>query len=156
MRGGRGHIFDNPENLSRLLELYQAGWRLTQIAEEFSCDHTSVLYQVRKHGVWGQRSFILPPRKPQLMERFSVSVFVPSKSKNMNTHKYEYVIEELSRPGKTYKQYRKEADARNVAQVEARAALMARLREEKVERDAKIARGEIVILKEATEFNGSL
>lgn len=152
---GKGHVFANPETLSRLLDLYRAGWRLTQLADEFRCDHTSVLYQVRKHGVWGNREFILPPRKPQQRELVAVSVFVhtayPEAPQQMKPpNKYEYVIEELSRPGKTYKQYRQEAAAR--AGADSREALMERLRAEKAERDAKIARGEIVIFEEKREF----
>ena len=42
-------IFKNPEIIEELLLLRSQGKSLTDLGNYFSCDHTSILYQLKKH-----------------------------------------------------------------------------------------------------------
>lgn len=60
----RGHVFDDPKKLQRLFERYRAGTTLLQLGREFKTDHTSCLYQLRKHGLW--QPAVPKPRTPSI------------------------------------------------------------------------------------------
>ncbi len=43
-------IFRNKDKLQEMLFLQSQGWSYLKLAKRFNCDHTSILYQVKKHG----------------------------------------------------------------------------------------------------------
>ena len=53
MRVGDKRIFSTPEAIAELVALRKKKWKVTKIAEHFGCDHTSVIYHLRKLGIGG-------------------------------------------------------------------------------------------------------
>lgn len=132
MRTGRGRIFDDPERLHEMLALYQAGKGLKELGRLFGCDHGSILYQVKKHGVWVKQ----PPggvRKPKAPKQVIAieppEAEPPPPPAPPSPPKYDHLFDELQRPGKSYQEYRKEAERRAA---KSREAHLERLRAEKV------------------------
>lgn len=73
-----------------MLALYGGGATSTALAKKYSCDHTSVLYQIHKNGIVGQRRRITRPAMPRIP-------LPPSK--------YDYLFEEELNPGRNYLDY---------------------------------------------------
>lgn len=55
-------VFTDPESINELIELRVEGWSIKRLSEHFSCDSSSVLYQLQKnveglkiysHAKWG-------------------------------------------------------------------------------------------------------
>lgn len=51
MKKGGKRIFNDKEALQEMLTLRNKGWSYTALSVRFNCDHSSILYQCRKHGV---------------------------------------------------------------------------------------------------------
>ena len=52
MKLGDKRKFSNPETIKELISLRtELKWSFPKIARHFECDHTSVMYQLRKHGI---------------------------------------------------------------------------------------------------------
>lgn len=51
MKKGNRRIFNDKEALQEMLTLRDKGWSLIALATRFDCDHTSIIFQCRKHGV---------------------------------------------------------------------------------------------------------
>ncbi len=50
-------IFKNEETRNEMLTLRQQGWSVLELAKKFSCDHTTILYQIRKEIMSGANRF---------------------------------------------------------------------------------------------------
>lgn len=49
MRKGDVRIFENRENLIKMIEMRESGISFAKIAKHFNCDHTSVIYRWKKY-----------------------------------------------------------------------------------------------------------
>lgn len=49
MKQGQKRTFSNPNTLKEMLELFNEGWSLANLKKRYSCDHSSLNYQIEKH-----------------------------------------------------------------------------------------------------------
>lgn len=47
----RRRIFSNTLVLHEMLRAYKRGITITELSKKYQCDHTSIIYQVQKHGI---------------------------------------------------------------------------------------------------------
>lgn len=145
---GRGNVFEDKRLLRDMLRRYTAGESSKSLARAFNCDHTSILYQARKHGVWVGKIRVASERTLQLRAvrrvlRLTQPKDTPGVLPPRKPYKYDYLIEEDFASGLTTSEYRAKARKDARARREAMEPMLARLRAEKVERDRLIAAGEI-------------
>lgn len=51
MRAGYKKIFNDEKKLQEMLDLRSQGWSFPKLGARYGCDHSSIIYQVKKHGV---------------------------------------------------------------------------------------------------------
>lgn len=95
----------NVHNLQEMLTLYEDGWSSVALGRKYGCDHTSILYQVKKHGITQRRVRV------GITETKNVLYYpVPHKKEK---GKYDHLIEESINPGKSYREYVEENKQRH-------------------------------------------
>lgn len=85
-------VFDDKKKLQEMLTLCDAGWSDKALAIRFNCDHSSVIYQRRKHGVVKRKSTFKITHLREL-------------NKKKSNHKYADLLEEELNQGHNYKEY---------------------------------------------------
>ena len=80
----RGHVFSKKETLEKLLWMRAGGTTLTEIAEHFGVDHTTIIYHCQKNKKTLEQ---MKKRKAEL----------------------RLILEEPINPGKDYKEYLKDS-----------------------------------------------
>lgn len=101
----------NPEILQEMLYLYQNNnkWNINRLARKYDCDRTSILYQLKKYGIYkiGKKELRKKEGKPRI-------IILPIKKIKIEKIK-PYIIKpyidergEPVNPGKSYEEYLKE------------------------------------------------
>lgn len=97
------------EDLQKILELHREGMSSGNIGKKFNRDHSTIIYHLKKFRAIGvletntnvtmrvrnYKGIYIPPKVPGLYEN--------------QTYRYKEILEEPKNPGKSYKQYLKEA-----------------------------------------------
>ena len=103
-------VFDkDPQKLSEMLSRYAKGEELTALGRAYGVDHTSILHQVKKAGIWQklEKKKVTPPR------RSAVARSQPEKPKaKVYIYQARFDQEDKRCPGKFYREYVEEAAAR--------------------------------------------
>ena len=68
-------VFRDTEKLDQLKELRKQGLSISAIARHFSVDHTSIIYQLRKHNIHQLPNYVWRNRK--WVHKYSDIVFEP-------------------------------------------------------------------------------
>ncbi|MCI0562801.1 MAG: hypothetical protein MN733_30330 [Nitrososphaera sp.] len=111
MQKGRPRKFRDPTILQQMLQDYiNSGLSLVALGRKYGCDHTSILYLVKKYGVKrGVPTQISVPQKPVEPPKH---VFFRPATPPPKVHKYDHIINEPINPGKSYAEYLAEYERR--------------------------------------------
>lgn len=100
MTKGKSQIFKDPNKLQEMFTLRKAGWSSTLLSKKYGCDHTTILYECRKYGIYPERLIRINK------ERIIMATPKPIKPKTQQqTHKYAHLIFEPLNQGKMYRSY---------------------------------------------------
>lgn len=135
---GYGRVFDDEIILEQMLKAYESGISAKALGRHYNCDHTSILYQAKKHSIRPrliEKIIEMPPPPPQCTEEYPP---LPPRK----IPKYAHLIDEdFCRCGKSYKEYMKIQKERDKKVRPTRDALIERLKSEKKERDRMMKEG---------------
>lgn len=106
---GRRNTFDVDE----MLALRRVGWTFTRLAQAYEVDHSTIIYHCQKHKVEPETDARIGVDRPvkELKKRASTKKVLPE-VKPMTPSKYEDLLTEPIRRGKSYEEYIKENDSR--------------------------------------------
>lgn len=99
-------------DINEMFELRRKGWSYAALGRKYKKDHTTMMHHCRINRivplvpVFYQREVATKNCKKTIV--VSVSNLLPELPKPKE-YKYDHLINELMKPGKTYKQYLKEA-----------------------------------------------
>lgn len=110
---GRGRIFENPRILERMLTLYRNGCGSNFLANEFNCDHTTILYWVNKYGVTQGKNRV-KKYIPKIEKKKGNDPYLETDQDLIRFRKEQIIkkdkeMGERVREGKMYKDYLKDA-----------------------------------------------
>lgn len=157
----QGHIFNDSSKLDVMFEMYRNKMSLKQISRVFECDHSSILYQLKKHGVWAgsprpRHTISIRYQKTmqgrELAKEINESAHAPS-FRLKKVSKYDNLFAEELNPGKSYKEYMADQRIRDQKTAALRQKQMDKLREEKRVRDEMIKAGQLPSPEPHKSFN---
>ena len=92
-------IFKDKKKLAKMLAYYKEGYGMSELERKYGVDHTSILYQVRKHKVvrgepktfdeQGQKRIPLVPPPPPKQSKYEKTINAPINK----GHDYEHYLE---------------------------------------------------------------
>ena len=111
----RTRIFADKKVLDKMIRLRRNGWSLSKLAVHFNCDHTSIIYQLRKHNI------IKPKVRKTISVKERVRHEVTKKAQiTLNKNKYDHLWEEPVNSGKDYATLVRESHERELRRREAK------------------------------------
>lgn len=114
---GRPNKFD----VNEMLSLRKVGWTITRLAQAYNVDHTTIIYHCQKHNVKPETDARISIDRPEKIPKGKkervriVYVEVPAKKKEQKPDlpsKYAHLLDDHTRPAKSYKDYIKDEKSR--------------------------------------------